>query len=344
MHKIRLIFLVPLSRAARRSRDPHVKIRAIWQAQCVQEQTDRQVPENLAKYGWLSLVVGTIVFGMKLGAWWITGSVGLLSDAMESSVNIVAAIVALLALRAASKPPDSRHHFGHGKAEYLSALVEGTMIVVAAILILVAAVDRLFNPEPVTELGIGLAISVLAAVFNGVLAVVLLRAGKKHRAIVLTADGQHILTDVWTTAGVVLGVALVGLTGWNALDSLIAMAVAVNIVIAGAILIRNSTSGLLDSALPPEDHEAIRTVLRKYTSDDVHFHAIQTRRSGRQRFVAMHVLVPGSWSIQQGHDLLENVESDLRAALSDLTVHTHLEPIEDPRSWSDQPPGGLQLD
>lgn len=303
-----------------------------------------QIPPSLAKFGWLSLGTAIVVFAMKMVAWQITGSVGLLSDALESTVNIVASIVALTALRAASKPGDAEHHFGHGKAEYLSALVEGVMIVVAALLIVFAAVQRLFDLQPLQDVGVGLAISVVAAAINGLIAFVLIRAGREHGSIVLEADGKHLLTDVWTSGGVVLGVGLVGLTGWDVLDPLIALVVAFNIVIAGAILVRDSTSGLMDSALSDAEHDVIVGILRGYSSSEVRFHAVQTRKAGRERFVSFHVLVPGAWSVQQGHDLLEDVERDLRGSLSFATIQTHLEPLEDPRSWEDQPPGGLATD
>ena len=301
-------------------------------------------PANLTKYGWLSLGVALVVFAMKLVAFGVTGSVGLLSDALESTVNIVAAIVALIALRTASRPGDSSHHYGHGKAEYFSALVEGLMILVAAMLIIVTAVRRLIEPQPLEDLGIGLAISVVASVINGVTAMVLIRAGRRHRSIVLEADGKHLMTDVWTSGGVLVAVGLVGLTGWEVLDPLIAIAVAINIVFAGWVLIRSSTAGLMDSALPDEDHQAILAVLRRYRDQGIGFHALQTRAAGRDRFVSMHVLVPGTWTVQQGHDLVCELEEDLHEALDQLSVQTHLEPREDPRSWEDVPPGGLTTD
>jgi cation diffusion facilitator family transporter len=289
----------------------------------------------------MSLGVSLGVFTLKFAAYAITGSVGLLSDALESTVNIVAAVVAIVALRAASKPGDASHHYGHGKAEYLSALVEGLMILVAALLIIWTAVERLINPQPLEQLGIGLVISVVASICNGAMAWVLVRAGRRHRSIVLEADGKHLFTDVWTSAGVVLAVGLVGLTGWEVLDPVIAIAVALNIVVAGWFLIRDSTAGLMDSSLPDEDHDAILAVLRQHATSDISFHAVQTRASGRQRFVSMHVLVPGDWSVQRGHDVLCSLEDDLHEALDNLTVHTHLEPRDDPRSWDDVPPGGL---
>jgi cation diffusion facilitator family transporter len=271
----------------------------------------------------------------------LTGSVGLLSDALESTVNIVAALVAIVALRTASKPGDAEHHYGHGKAEYFSALVEGVMIFVAALLIIYTAVERLINPRPLEQLGVGLAISVVASLVNGATAVLLIRAGRRHRSIVLEADGKHLMTDVWTSGGVIVAVGLVAVTGWQVLDPVIAIAVALNIVVAGAALIRNSTAGLMDSALPESDHQIILGILQRTASDEVSFHAVQTRASGRQRFVSMHVLVPGDWSVQRGHDVVCDLEDELHAALDDLTVQTHVEPREDPRSWEDVPPGGL---
>lgn len=291
------------------------------------------VPASLTRFAWLSLTASLAVLSLKLVAWAITGSVGLLSDAMESTVNVVAAAVALAALYTASRPADATHHFGRGKAEYFSALVEGLMIVIAAGLIIVTAVERLLNPRPLEQLGVGLAISAVASIINGAVAMILIRAGRNHRSIALTADGKHLLTDVWTSVGVVVGVGLVALTGWDALDPVIAIAVALNIIVTGTKLMRQSTSGLMDATLPPEDHREIVAVLGSFESDDVHFHALQTRQAGRQRFVSVHVLVPGEWSVQQGHDKLEEIEQALHSALQDAHVHTHLEPLEDPRSW-----------
>lgn len=296
-------------------------------------------PVNLLKFAYLSIVTGIAVFSMKLVAWWFTGSVGLLSDALESTVNIVAAVIALLALRTAMKPADQQHHFGRGKAEYFSASVEGFMILLAALVIVVTAVERFINPREIEQLGWGLAISTGASILNGVVAIILIRAGKQYRSPVLDADGRHLMTDVWTSVGVLVGVGLVQLTGWLRLDALVAMAVGLNIVITGVNLLRESTSKLMDKALPEEDHQAIVEVLKKFEREDVKFHALQTRESGRHRFVSMHVLVPGTWTISQSHDLLEDVEQSISKVLPDTTVHTHVEPIEDPRSWEDIPDG-----
>ncbi len=302
--------------------------------------TNNQAPQiNLLKFAYLSIATGVVVFSLKLVAWWFTGSVGLLSDALESTVNIVAAVIALLALKTAMKPADQQHHFGRGKAEYFSASVEGFMILVAALIIVATAAERFINPREIEQLGWGLAISTGASILNGVVAVMLIRAGKKYRSPVLDADGRHLMTDVWTSAGVVVGVGLVQITGYLRLDPLVAMAVGINIVITGVNLLRQSTSKLMDKALSDEDHQAIVDVLKKFESEQVKFHALQTRESGRHRFVSMHVLVPGAWTIAKGHDLLEDLEKAIIAALPDTTVHTHVEPIEDPRSWADIPTG-----
>jgi cation diffusion facilitator family transporter len=294
---------------------------------------------NLAKFAWMSIIVSVVVFGMKMAAWWATGSVGLLSDALESTVNIVAAVVALFALRTAMKPADAMHHFGRGKAEYFSASIEGFMILLAALIIVYTAIDRIISPRELEQIGWGLTISTVAAVINGGAALILLRAGKLHRSPVLVADGKHLMTDVWTSIGVIVGVGLVVITGWNRLDGIVALAVGLNIIVTGINLLRSSTAGLMDKALSDDDHLKIVKVLTKYEREDVKFHALQTREAGRQRFVSMHVLVPGAWTIQKGHDLSEELEADIIAELPDTIVTTHVEPLEDERSWADEPEG-----
>ena len=294
---------------------------------------------DLTRFAWLSIFTGFAVFGLKIGAYALTGSVGLLSDALESIVNIVAAVVALVALRTAMKPADERHHFGHGKAEYFSAQIEGFMILLAAVIIIGTAIERLLKPAPLEAVGWGLAISTIASLLNGGVAFVLMRAGRKYRSPVLDADGRHLLTDVWTSVGVLIGVGAVQVTGWLRLDALVAMAVGLNIIVTGVNLLRESTGALMDKALPAEDHDAIVSVLKKFESDNVKFHALQTRQAGRHRFVSMHVLVPAAWTIQQGHDLSEDLEGQIIDLLPDTTVHTHVEPIEDPRSWQDEHDG-----
>ena len=289
---------------------------------------------NLTKWAWLSIATALVTMGMKYGAYLVTGSVGLLSDAIETLVNLAAAVVALIALRVAARPADDRHPFGHGKAEYMSAGAEGAMIVFAAALIIFTAVERLIHPEPLESLGVGLVITAVATALNLGVGVLIVRAGRRERSIALVADGKHLLTDVWTSIGVVVGVALVAITHWAPLDSIVAIAVAVNILQVGYQLVRHSFDGLLDKALPDDDRQTVMAVLEDfamtYAAGDVSFHEVQTRESGRTRFITMHVLVPGEWSVSRGHELVANVERRLQQALPGALVDTHLEPIEDP--------------
>ena len=302
------------------------------------DRTPAAALPSLARWAWLSIAAAVATIGLKTGAYLLTGSVGLLSDALESVVNLVAAVLALFAIRIAARPADDTHQFGHGKVEYFSAGAEGLMIVIAAVLIVASAVQRLIHPQPLEALGIGLAITLVATAINGVVGVLVLRAGRLHRSITLVADGKHLLTDVWTSVGVVIGVGLVAVTGWLPLDSLVAIAVAINILWTGFGLVRHSTKGLMDHAMPAPDVDALRGVLRSVAAGhdgEVAFHAVQTREAGRERFVSMHVLVPGSWTVAQGHDLLEHIEHAVIEALPGTHVHTHLEPSEDPRSYED---------
>ena len=278
-----------------------------------------------------------LTIALKTGAWKLTGSVGLLSDAAESVVNLVAAIVALLMLRLAAKPADEDHHFGHTKAEFFSAAVEGGMIFVAAIAIIISAVDRFLHPAALENIGIGLGISVFASAINGGVAFVLLRAGRQYKSVTLRADGKHLMTDVWTSVGVVVGVLLVALTGWQRLDPIIAFAVGVNIIVAGYRLIAESTSGLLDRTLPGEENAQIVAVLLAHTTDEVMFHGLRTRAAGQYGFATFDALVPGSWTVRKAHDLVEVIETDIRAVAPDLDLRIHLEPREDPRAYGDHP-------
>ena len=281
------------------------------------------------------MAAALVTIALKTGAWWVTGSVGLLSDAAESIVNLVAAVVALVALKVAAMPADKNHHFGHSKAEYFSSAVEGIMIFVAAATIIVFAIQRLFAPRDLTEVGLGLVISLVAAAVNGAVAVVLIRAGRRYRSIVLKADGRHLMTDVWTTAGVVVGVALVWLTGWNWLDPVVAIGVGINIMWTGYGLIRESTEGLMDVSLPKEDNARLLEILATHSGQGIDFHAVRTRESGSRQFMEMHMLVPGMWTVQQGHDAMEDLVETINAEFPDLKVIGHLEPIEDPRSYED---------
>ena len=291
---------------------------------------------RLERYAWLSIGAALATIALKAVAAWVTGSVGLLSDALESGVNLVAAIVALIALKAAVRPPTTHHHFGLGKAEYMSAAVEGGMIFVAAVAIVWTAVDRLITPVPIERFGIGLVISSVAAVINLAVGLLLVRRGREHRSITLEADGKHLLTDVWTSVGVIAGVGVVALTGWTVLDPLLALAVGLNILVTGFQLLRRSGAGLLDVALPQRDQDVIASVVASYEANGVEFHALRTREAGQQRFVYVHVLVPGEWTVQRGHDLCEAFERDVALALPGATTFTHLEPVEDPVSYADQ--------
>jgi cation diffusion facilitator family transporter len=287
-------------------------------------------------YAVLSIVAAVLTIGLKLGAYLLTGSVGLFSDAAESVVNLVAAVAALWALLYASRPPDEEHTFGHDKAEYFSSGLESALILIAAIWIGITAWDRLMDPQPLHNVGIGLSITLIAAAINGGVALVILRAGRRLRSITLQADAQHLLTDVWTSLGVVLGIATVQLTGWLVLDPLIGLLVTANILWTGVRLLRDTAQGLLDRALPPEDREVISRVLSRYEEKGSKFHALRTRASGARRFISMHVLVPGEWTVQQGHDLSEQIEKDLAEALPQSTFFIHIEPSEDPASFADQ--------
>ncbi|MEH2414061.1 cation diffusion facilitator family transporter [Nostoc sp.] len=286
-------------------------------------------------YAFLSIVAAIVTIALKFGAYLLTGSVGLLSDAIESIVNLVAALVALWALTYADKPADAEHAFGHSKAEYFSSGAEGALIIVAAISIAVEAWGRLLHPEPLTQLGFGLALSLFATAINGVVAFILLRAGRRLRSITLRADAHHLFTDVVTSGGVVIGIILVQLTGALVLDPIVALIVAVNITWTGFRLLRETSSALLDAALPKKEIDAIKSILNEYKHQDIQFHALRTRTAGTRRFVSFHVLVPGSWTVQQGHDLCEVIELAILRVLPSTHVTTHLEPVEDPVSWDD---------
>lgn len=287
-------------------------------------------------YAMLSIGAAIVTIVVKFSAYLLTGSIGLFSDAAESLVNLIAALVALWALTIAARPPDEEHTFGHSKAEYFASGLEGALILLAAVSIAFTAWGRLQTPQALENVDIGLAISVVAAALNGGVALVLRRAGRRLRSITLEADAQHLLADVWTSLGVVIGIVLVQLTGWLVLDPLIAIAVAVNIVWTGVRLLRETGYGLLDSALPGDEQQIIASILADYAPHGILFHALRTRRAGPRRFVSLHVLVPGTWTVQQGHDLCEEIELAIVEALPESNVLTHLEPLEDPSAWDDQ--------
>jgi cation diffusion facilitator family transporter len=291
---------------------------------------------SLQRFAWLSIAAAVATISLKTVAWWLTGSVGLLSDALESVVNLVAAVMALWMLTLAARPPDEDHAYGYSKAEYFASAFEGALIFVAALAIGWTAVDRLLNPQPLERVGAGLIVSMVASAINFAVARVLFRAGRKHHSIALEADAHHLMTDVWTSVGVIVGVAAVAFTGWQRLDPIIALAVAANIVITGFRLMRRSALGLLDRALPAESLDAIRTVLARYEDKGLEFHALRTRQAAGRSFITLHVLVPGDWSVRRGHMLVEDIEAELRNAVPRASVLAHLEPIGEPASYRDQ--------
>lgn len=289
----------------------------------------------LTRYAWLSVGAALLSITLRTTAYLFTGSVGLFSDALESSVNLVAALLVLAMLTLAARPADEDHAYGYSKAEYFSSGVEGTLLLAAAAGIAVAAVHRLISPRPLERLSIGLLISFVASLGNLAVSLVLLRAGRKHNSISLVADGSHLLTDVWTSAGVLVGVGAVGLTGWQPLDPIVALIVAANIVRTGVGIVHRSASGLMDRMLPAEEQQALQRTLEKYAGEGVQCHALRTRQAAARRFVSLHVLVPGDWTVQRGHQLLERLEADIRSVLPNCTVTTHLESLDDPASWDD---------
>lgn len=292
--------------------------------------------ENLTKFAWLSIFAAVATIGLKAGAYFLTGSVGLLSDALESVINLAAAIIALSMLKLAARPPDEEHAFGHDKAEYFASGIEGTLILLAAAGIIYAAVFRLFYPQPIEQVGIGLIIIGIATLINLVVGQILIRVGRKNRSITLEADGHHLMTDVWTSIGVIVGVWLVYLTGWLYLDSIVALLVAANIIRVGVKLMRRSTLGLMDTAISLEKQKDIRKILDGYVENrGIEYHALRTRRAATRSFISVHILVPGAWTVHEGHGLLEEIEADIRQDVKGAIVFTHLESLDDPASWYD---------
>jgi cation diffusion facilitator family transporter len=290
----------------------------------------------LTRFAWVSIAAAVFTIVLKAAAYGITGSVGLLSDAIEAVVNLIGGIMALSMLTVAARPADEDHAYGHSKAEYFSSGVEGGLIVVAAVSISATAVPRLLAPKPLSQIGIGLAISMAATLVNLVVSLLLLRVGRKHNSITLEANAQHLLTDVWTSVGVLVGVGLVALTGWQRLDPVVALIVAANIIWTGIRILQRSILGLMDTALSADDVAAVREVLDHYLGEGIQFHALRTRQAGSRKFVSVNVLVPGGWTVHRGHELLERIEGDIRLALPDSSAFTHLESLDDPASWDDQ--------
>lgn len=289
----------------------------------------------LTRFAWLSIAAAVLTITLKSIAYLLTGSVGLLSDALESIVNLVGALMALAMLTVAARPADEDHAYGHSKAEYFSSGVEGTLILIAAASIAWAAVPRLIEPQPLEQVGLGLGVSVGASLINLAVSVILLRASKKHNSVTLEASAHHLMTDVWTSVGVLVGVGAVAVTGWERLDPIVALVVAANIVWSGFRIVRMSALGLMDTALSKEEQTLVLNALKPHTQNGVEHHALRTRQSGARKFVSLHVLVPGEWTVDRGHQLLEQIEADIRKALPGVTVFTHLESLNDPASWED---------
>jgi cation diffusion facilitator family transporter len=290
---------------------------------------------KLTRFAWLSIGVAVLTIALKTIAYLVTNSVGLLSDALESIVNLVGALMALGMLTIAARPADENHTYGHSKAEYFSSGAEGMLILLAALSIIYAAVQRLITPKPLEQVGVGLLVSVAASLANLGVAVILRRAGKQYNSISLTSNSSHLLTDVWTSGGVLLGVGAVVITGWQILDPIIAILVALNIIWTGFGIIKTSVSGLMDSALSKEYLDLIQGVLDRYKEKDVQFHAIRTRQSGSLKIISMHILVPGAWTVDRGHHLVSKIENELSTAIADSVVFTHLESLSDPTSFDD---------
>jgi cation diffusion facilitator family transporter len=290
----------------------------------------------LTSFAWLSIGAALATIALKTGAYHLTGSVGLLSDALESLVNLAGAFMALSMLTIAARPPDDSHVYGHTKAEYFASVTEGLLILGAAAGIISAAVSRLVQPRAIEQLGLGLGVSVAASVINLIVARILLREGKARRSITLEADANHLMTDVWTSAGVIGGVAVAGFTGWTILDPIVAILVGLNIIWTGVRLVGRSVAGLMDAALPRQEQSLIQDVMEKYRQHGVSFHALRTRQAAARRFISVHILVPGDWTVHDAHHVAEDFESDIRAALgSVVTVFTHIEPVEDELSMED---------
>ena len=293
-------------------------------------------PKDLSGYAWLSIAAALGTIALKGAAAWMTGSVGLLSDAAESVVNLIAAVVALIVLKIAAKPADADHQFGHSKAEYFSAVVEGVMIFVAAAFIIISAIGRLITPQMPEQLGAGLAVSVVASLLNGAAAWVLYRAGRRERSMTLVADAKHLATDVVTSTAVLIGVALVAVFDSAVLDAVVALGAGLNIMWTGFTLIRDSVGGLMDIAPSAEVLHSVETVLERHRREGmIDFHAVRVREAGNRRFMELHVLVPAAWSVKKGHDFTEQVIDELVSTDASLHISAHLEPIEDPKSYED---------
>jgi cation diffusion facilitator family transporter len=291
---------------------------------------------SLTRFAWLSIAAAVMTIALKAVAYLLTGSVGLLSDAIESLVNLAGALMALGMLTIAARPADENHVYGHSKAEYFASVTEGILILGSSIGIISTAANRLMNPRPLEQLGLGLAVSVAASAINFIVARILFREGKARHSITLEADAHHLITDVWTSVGVISGVAIAGLTGWQSLDPILAILVALNIIWTGFQLVRRSVAGLMDEALPAHEQDLIKKVMETFQAKGVTFHALRTRQAAARQFISVHMLVPGEWTVHDAHHIAEDFEAEVRKALgSVVTILTHIEPVEDELSMED---------
>lgn len=290
---------------------------------------------TLANYAWLSIAAAVVTLCLKMLAWWLTGSVGLMSDAMESLVNLVAAVLTLFSVSVSVLPADEEHAYGHTKVEYFASGLEGALILLAATGIGWNAIDRLMHPQLLETLSMGLLISVLASVINLVVGRILMRVGESRHSVALLADGQHLMTDVWTSVAVVIALVLVAWTGWQWLDPVIGILLAGHIIGMGMRLVRESMLGLMDTGLPQEEMKVIKDILDGYAGQGMQHHALKTRQAGAWRFMSVHLLMPGEWTIARGHEIADQIEEEIRSQVPRLNVLSHLEPLEDPASWDD---------
>jgi cation diffusion facilitator family transporter len=291
---------------------------------------------GLERYAWLSVAVALATIALKTLAWHYTGSVGLLSDALESLINLAAALLAVSMLRLAATPPDDEHPHGHFKAEYFSSGIEGALIVLAAAGIVWAALPRLAAPQPIAVPLLGIALSAVATALNLAAGWYLIRVGRREESIALEADGHHLLSDVWTSAGVIAGVALAAGTGWNLIDPLVALGVAAHIVWTGFMLVGRSFAGLMDVAIPESEREEIEKIFAEYRPRyGMDFHALRTRQSGSRRFVSFHLLVPDDWTVERAHALSEEIEARVRSLVPNAILLVHIEPIGQRASYDD---------
>jgi len=289
-----------------------------------------------SKLAGVSITASIFTIILKLLAFSFTNSVSLLSDALESFVNLLAAIITFFMVRLAHKPPDETHPYGHSKAEYISSIAEGFFIIIAAAAIIVTAAQRLLHPAALETPGLGLLFSVVASLINLVVGLVLIKNGKISRSLALEADGHHLLTDVYTTIGVLVGLAVVYTTHLYILDPIIAILVGLNIISAGFAIVQKSLAGFMDSAIDKGYVDFIKSVFNEYKSQKIEFHGLMTRQAGSRLFISFHILVPGAWTVQRGHSLVEEIEKKLRTSIPQSTITTHIEPLEDPISWEDE--------